>query len=77
MNIHRAEVLVRKVGKMVKATFRRPRFGKKSRQAGRNIDVVQEMLCEAENETKIVELLQARASEHQGIWQDVKTNSDS
>ena len=75
--MHRAEVLVRTVGKMQKATFWRPRFGKKSRQAGRNIDVVQDMLCEAENETKIVELLQARASEHQGIWQDVKTNSDS
>ena len=26
---------------------------------------------------KIAELLQARASGHQGIWEDVKTNSES
>ena len=31
-------------------------------------------LCEAENGTNITELLQARASGHQGSWQDVKTN---
>ena len=40
--VHRAEVLVRKVGQMGKATFGRPRFGEKSSQAGRNIDLVQE-----------------------------------
>ena len=41
-------------------------------------DLVQEMLRlrEAENGTQITELLQARASGHQGTWQDVKTNPD-
>ena len=69
-------MLVRKVGKMVKATFRRPRFGKRSREAGGNIDLVQEVLrlCVAENGTKIIEFLQAGASGHQGIWHDVRTN---
>ena len=44
-----------------------------------NIDLVQEMLrlCKAENGTNIAELLQARASGHQGTWQDVETNPGS
>ena len=56
-----------------------PWLGKKSGQARVNMDVVQEMLrlCEAENGTTIAELLQARASGHQGTWQDVETNPDS
>ena len=49
--MHRAEVIVRKLGKMEKATLGRPRFGKKNGQAGRSSDLVQKMLglCEAEN----------------------------
>ena len=56
-----------------------PMIGEKSGQARENMDLVQETLklCEAENETKIAELLQARTSGHQEIWQDVKTNLDS
>ena len=33
--------------------------------------------CETENGTEIDELLQAGASGHKRVWQDVKTNSDS
>ena len=52
---------------MEKATFGRPCFGKKSGQARRNIDLVQEVLslCQTEDGTKIAELLQARTSGHQ------------
>ena len=51
---------------MEKATSGRPRFGKKSGQAGRSSDLVQKMLglCEAENGTQIDELLQAGACWH-------------
>ena len=54
-------------------------FGKKNGQAREGSDLVQKMLgsCEAENGTKIAQLLQARASGHKRTWQDVKTNSDS
>ena len=53
--MHRAEVLVRKFGKMRKAIFGRPRFGKKSGQAGRSSDSEQKMLglCAKKNGTKI------------------------
>ena len=77
--VHGVKVFVRKVWKMEKATFGRPRFGKRVDRLGRSIDLVQEMhrLCEAENVTQIAALLQARASGHQGIWQDVETTPDS
>ena len=62
--MHRAEVLVRKIGKIGKETSGRPRFGKKNGQTGRGSDFVHKILglCEAENGTQIDELLQARVS---------------
>ena len=57
---------------MGKVTFGRPRFGKKSGQAGWMLG-----LCEKENGTKIDEQLQAGASGHQRVRQDIETNSDS
>ena len=58
--------------KLWKATFGRPRFGKKSGQAGWMLG-----LCERENGTKIDEQLQAGASRHKRVQQDVTTNPDS
>ena len=46
---------------------------------GRSPEMLQKMLglCETENGTKFDELLQAGASGHQRVRQDVNTNSDS
>ena len=65
--MHRTKILVGKFRKMVR---------RMDRQGG-NSDMVQEMLvlCEAENGTKIDELLQARANRHKGAWTNVETNS--
>ena len=73
--MHRAEVLLRKVGKMVKATDLVRRV---DRQGG-HIDWVQKVLGprEAENGTIIDELLQAGASGHKRAWTNVETNSAS
>ena len=64
--MQRAEELVNFLGDKVKAASWRPRLGKKSGQARGSADLVQRMLgfCEAENWTKIDELLQAGASRH-------------
>ena len=67
MNMYRADVLVKERGMMEKATL------------GRGSDLVQKMFgpCEAENWTKIDEVLQSRASGHKRARQNVETNSGS
>ena len=62
--MYRVKIPVKTIGKMLKATFGRPRYRKKNGQAGRSSDLVQKVLglCEAENGTHIDELLQAGAS---------------
>ena len=51
-------------------------FGKKSGQTRRVPNLVQKMLRlrEAKNGTEIDEQLQARASGHKRVWQNVKTD---
>ena len=60
--------------KMGKAICGRTRCGKKNGQAGLNFDLVQKMLglCKAEDGTEIDELLQAGASRHKRVRQDVE-----
>ena len=61
--MYSAEIFVKELGNMEKATFGRPRYGKKK---GRSFDLVQKVLglCETENGTKNDELLEAGASGH-------------
>ena len=59
---------------MEKATFGRPRFGEKSGQAERSVDLVQKMLgpCETENGANVDGLLHAAASRHKRARQNVQ-----
>ena len=70
--MHRAKSTCQKYGNMEKATFGRPRYGKKNVQAGRSSDLVQKTLghCDRENGTEIDELPQAQASGHKRVRQD-------
>ena len=73
----RADVLVKELGTVRKATFGRTRYGKKNGQTGRSSDPVPKMfgLCVIENGIEIDELLQARGLRR--AWRDVSETAGS